>query len=320
MDVPMNQQMQRRRESGDITFEMIRSMTGFELADLALIRHKMAASMGKQPKDVSMLDLAMFARASKTLGIDPIVNQDYWINREGRGTFQLGIDGLRSIADRAGNYAGSSPPTFRGTLEWRYKGTKDKEPQVYIVPEYAQVVVWKIVEGHKAAFTGEARWVEFVPSPGSAFMWAKMPRHMLAKCAEAQALRKGWALQMSGAGFTPNDEPVPVSERVEVSESTESRVPQKRTYDDFYKEDFYDIPATEKALPEVAAPDAEPEQEAEPEVDEWARYRTLRQQAINLKLNPHSLRNETPIDVVREYNDTLGEMIEQAGLENLAAR
>ena len=107
-----------------------------------------------------------------------------------------GIDGFRAIADRSGCYAGSSEPVFRGTIEWPYKGGKR------IVPEYAQVTVWKIVANHKGAFTGEARWVEFVPDENNAFMWAKMPRHMLAKCAEAQALRKAFSLQLGSMPFS----------------------------------------------------------------------------------------------------------------------
>ena len=143
---------------------------------------------------VPLLDVAMFCRACKTLNLDPLVRQAHWITRKGRGALQLGIDGFRAIADRAGNYAGSSEPVFRGTLEHGKQ----------VVPEYCQVTVWKIVQGQKSAFTGEARWTEFVPDEKADFMWRKMPRHMLAKCAEAQALRKGWALQ--SIDFTPEEE------------------------------------------------------------------------------------------------------------------
>ena len=185
----------QKRDVG-ITLDMIREITGFELAEIALIRHKMAASMGKPADQVPLLDVALFCQANKELGFSAIINQSHWISRAGKGGFQPGIDGFRAIADRSGCYAGSSEPVFRGTIEWPYKGGKR------IVPEYAQVTVWKIVANHKGAFTGEARWVEFVPDENNAFMWAKMPRHMLAKCAEAQALRKAFSLQLGSMPFS----------------------------------------------------------------------------------------------------------------------
>jgi hypothetical protein len=193
-------QQQIERAQAGPSLEMVVEMTGYSLPEIALIRHNMAAGMRCSPEDVPFIDVAMFCKATKSLGLDPLVKQVYWISRQGKGGLQLGIDGLRAIADRAGNYAGSEPPTFRGTIEWEHRG------RTLIVPEYAQVVTWKIVQGHKCAFTGEARWIEYVPKAHGAGaesdMWAKMPHNQLSKCAEGQSLRKGWALQLSRVEFT----------------------------------------------------------------------------------------------------------------------
>jgi hypothetical protein len=62
----------------------------------------------------------------------------------------------------------------------------------------ASVTVWKIVSGQRCAFTATARWIEYVPPQGSDWMWQKMPHLMLAKCAEALALRKAFPRQLSG--------------------------------------------------------------------------------------------------------------------------
>ena len=213
----------QKRDVG-ITLDMIREITGFELAEIALIRHKMAASMGKPADQVPLLDVALFCQANKELGFSAIINQSHWISRAGKGGFQPGIDGFRAIADRSGCYALSSEPVFRGTIEWPYKGGKR------IVPEYAQVTVWKIVANHKGAFTGEARWVEFVPDENNAFMWAKMPRHMLAKCAEAQALRKAFSLQLGSMPFSADAGPARGGE-IEIVAAPRKALPQ---YDEIF--------------------------------------------------------------------------------------
>jgi phage recombination protein Bet len=203
------QQLAQRKE---LDLAAVVEMTGYSLPEVALIRHNMSVSMRVAPEDVPFIDVAMFCRATKSLGLDPLVKQAYWIGRKSRqqidgawqdvikGQLQIGIDGFRAIADRAGNYAGSSEPVFRGRIEWKHRGN------TLIVPEYCQVTTWKIVGGHRGAFTGEARWVEYVPKVEGAGaesdVWAKMPFNQLAKCAEGQSLRKGWALQFRGVEFS----------------------------------------------------------------------------------------------------------------------
>jgi phage recombination protein Bet len=188
------QQLDQRSQRG-LTLEMVVEMTGFEPAQIALISKTVAQGAPLQ-------ELAMFLHACHELRLDPLLRQAYWIRRssggEMRGALQVGIDGFRAIAERSGAYAGSEPPRFLGQTEITFKGRR------IVVPERAQVVVWKIVQGHKAAFTGEANWNEFYPGEKDGFMYAKMPRHMLAKDAEAQALRKAFpallgAIQQSSA-------------------------------------------------------------------------------------------------------------------------
>lgn len=208
------QAIEQSKPRRELTLEAVIELTGYSLPEVALIRHNMAAGMRCAPEDVPFIDVAMFCKATRSLNLDPLVRQSYWIARQGKGGLPIGIDGFRAIADRAGNYAGSEAPVFRGTIEWEHRG------RTVTVPEYCQVTTWKIVQGHKAAFTGEARWVEYVPRLNGAGaesdMWAKMPRNQLAKCAEAQSLRKGWALQM-GALPLRVDEPVGDDELPEVA-------------------------------------------------------------------------------------------------------
>ena len=143
-------------------------------------------------KGATDLELELFLHACQRTGLDPLMKQIYaikrWSQADGREvmSFQTGIDGLRLIADRTGKYAGSSDAIFE---------EKDGKPIL------AQVTVLKIIEGEKCAFTASARYEEYVQKnrqmqPTS--MWAKMPYLMLAKCAEAQALRKAFPMELSG--------------------------------------------------------------------------------------------------------------------------
>jgi phage recombination protein Bet len=143
-------------------------------------------------KGASDLELELFLHACKHTGLDPLMKQIYAIKRWSQAdqrevlSFQTGIDGYRLIADRTGKYAGSSDAIFE---------EKDGKPLL------AQVTVLKVIDGEKCAFTASARWEEYVQrnrqmEPTS--MWKKMPFLMLAKCAEAQALRKAFPMELSG--------------------------------------------------------------------------------------------------------------------------
>jgi phage recombination protein Bet len=225
-----NESIDQRSPRG-LTLDMVTEMTGYEPAQIALVSKTVAIGAPLQ-------ELAVFLHACKTLHLDPLLRQAYWIRRrsgdEMKGALQVGIDGFRAIAERSGAYAGSEPPRFLGQIEWSYKNS------VVIVPERAQVVVWKIVQGHKAAFTGEANWIEFCPAEKDAFMYSKMPRHMLAKDAEAQALRKAFPALLGSVQISPLAEgESPESEaRLQVVERNDRAklVADAAKYDDIFNE------------------------------------------------------------------------------------
>jgi hypothetical protein len=56
--------------------------------------------------------------------------------------------------------------------------------------------VYKLVGGLRCAFSSSARWKEYCQEASP--MWKKMPFLMLAKCAEALALRKAFPAELSG--------------------------------------------------------------------------------------------------------------------------
>lgn len=138
-------------------------------------------------------ELKLFLLVCRRVGLDPFARQIYFVKRydsasgESRGVIQTGIDGFRAIAERTGEYAGSDDPIFIEP-----KDAKEK------YPSKATVSVYRIVKGQKVAFTASARWSEYYPGEKLGFMWRKMPYAMLGKCAEALALRKGFAQVLGG--------------------------------------------------------------------------------------------------------------------------
>ena len=128
-------------------------------------------------------ELKLFLHVADKSGLDPLSRQIYFIKRSGKMTIQTGIDGFRAVADRTGQYVGSSDPVFEENGE---------------IPSKATVTVNKVVGGVVGNFTATARWEEYYPGKSQGFMWDKMPHTMLGKCAEALALRKAFPAQLSG--------------------------------------------------------------------------------------------------------------------------
>jgi len=127
-------------------------------------------------------DLKFFAMVCVNHKLDPFIGQIHYVPRGGKWTVQISVDGFRSIAARTGEYAGSDDPVF------------DNDSN----PKKATVTVYRMIGGMRCPFTSTARWNEFFPGEKIGFMWKSKPCVMLGKCAEAQALRKGFPEEMSG--------------------------------------------------------------------------------------------------------------------------
>jgi phage recombination protein Bet len=134
-------------------------------------------------------ELRLFAMVAYRSGLDPFAKQIYATKRDGRVTFQTGIDGFRSTAERSGEYDGQDEPVYGPPCS-----CKDA-PQPH--PEWASVTVYRQRPGMpRRGQTATARWHEYKPAPGRSgnadAQWKKMPTLMLGKCAEALAFRKAF--------------------------------------------------------------------------------------------------------------------------------
>jgi phage recombination protein Bet len=155
-------------------------------------------------KDESVLMVMETCRAAeidpllKAYHIVPMYLEDKTLPKEGNyypkryvDVIMPSIDLHRIKAARSGVHLGTSEPEY-GPLIVKRLGTMDIE-----FPEWCIVKVKKLVAGHIVEFTAKEFWIENYASkknddPTPNAMWRKRLHGQLAKCTEAQALRKAF--------------------------------------------------------------------------------------------------------------------------------
>ncbi|MGF1727037.1 phage recombination protein Bet [Photobacterium nomapromontoriensis] len=132
-----------------------------------------------------------------------------------RDVVMPGIGLYRIQADRSGTYAGADEPEFGPSM------TSTLDGNDYQFPEWCKYTVHKLIGDRIVSFSAKEYWLENYATAGRDAtapnaMWKKRPYAQLAKCAEAQALRKAWpdigqaptAEEMEGKEFVPTEKDI----------------------------------------------------------------------------------------------------------------
>lgn len=138
-------------------------------------------------KGASDSELALFAQICQRTGLDPFARQIYSLPLQGSRQIVISIDGARLIAERSGKYAGQLGAYWCGEDGvWQDVWLKNTPPVA------AKVGVLR--HDFKEPLFAVARFSEYARGQ----MWVKMPALMIAKVAEMLALRRAFALELSG--------------------------------------------------------------------------------------------------------------------------
>lgn len=171
---------------------------GRELQFYGLDREKVELVKRTVARGATDDQLALFLTTAQRLGLDVFAKQIYCVIRDTKDgpvmAIQTGIDGYRAIAARTNEYDGQEGPYWCGDDgEWKDVWLPKTPPRA------AKVVVYR--KGSSRPFVGIATWDSYVQigrDSKPTGQWPRMPDVMLAKCAEALALRKALPMQMSG--------------------------------------------------------------------------------------------------------------------------
>jgi phage recombination protein Bet len=176
-------------------------MTALILAsdkDIQLVKRTVA-------QDLTSAELDLFVHMARQWRLDPLRRQLYAVvyskdnPKKRRVSYITGIDGYRTLADRTGTYR----PGQRSVEQSDDAKDLLTNPQGIVS---ATASVWKFSHSDWHEFSETVYWDEYAPIKDewdngqktgrrildTSGQWGKMGRTLLQKCAEAQALRRGW--------------------------------------------------------------------------------------------------------------------------------
>lgn len=182
-------------------------------------------------------ELKLFLYQARRTGLDPLARQIYaihrWNSQQGKEvmTIQTSIDGFRVIAERSGDYAGQDEPLFE------HLNLDDN-------PIKCKITVYRFRNDIRyPAAVGIAYWREYVQTDkqgNPSGLWKKMPHVMLAKVAEALALRKAYPQDLSGL-YTSEEMQQAEVPKEEIYQEVEEQHEMIIPISDFERDDLFNL-------------------------------------------------------------------------------
>jgi len=148
------------------------------------------------PHDTPAAVLQVFIATCAAHGLSPFRREIYLVKYGSNYNTIVGIDGLRTKAARTGQSAGRDDVKF----DMKPDGSFLTAAQLAATgkqPLTCTVTVYRIVSGVRCPFTKTVLFSEYCPANKSG-KWSTMPFNMIEKCAEAAALRMGFADEVAG--------------------------------------------------------------------------------------------------------------------------
>ncbi len=150
-----------------------------------------------QPRAVRMYAppgiMAAFIAACRRTGLDPTAKQIYAAQMGGKWTVLIGIDGMRLVAQRTGEYDGQDPIEWQATEDGPWTTVPPKQPFS------ARIRIYR--KGISRPLEQTVTWAEFGGTKGN---WDKRPSHMLGIRVESHGFRRLYPMELSGL-YTPED-------------------------------------------------------------------------------------------------------------------
>ncbi len=141
---------------------------------LELIKNQIAPTATPEEYDLFI----MMARRTR---LDPLLKQLYFIKYGTQVSYVTSIDSYRIIAHRTGTFVGVDEPIF----------TYDSKGLL----THCMVTVYKLINNERYAFSAKVKFSEYNTGKNQ---WQSKPETMIAKVAEAHALRKAFPQDLSG--------------------------------------------------------------------------------------------------------------------------
>lgn len=154
-------------------------------------------------------------------GLDPMQKPVHIVpmwdknSRSMRDVIMPGISLYRTQAARTGEHVGTDEPVYGPMIDLAVTGGTVR------VPEWCSVTVWRMKAGMRCAFVATEYWEENYAVAGKDTtapnaMWKKRSRGQIAKCAEAQALRRAFP-EVGSAPTAEEMEGKPMQQEVDIT-------------------------------------------------------------------------------------------------------